>query len=191
MNSTQVAVDLASGDGSVASPSEATPTSGCCSPTARAPRCSLPAGPRSPIPSSAGPCASSSAADTTKPPSRSRTDSLASPGASGAISAPSNVYPSPAIPAEEVVTNQLHRDIEDGSRSDRRRDEPITVLAPGVEQSIGTLRDFPSWPGRSRRPPSGPKIRLQSTSALLAISPPCPNRGRSPDTLLGRAPGWF
>ena len=33
----------ASGDGSVASPSEATPTSACCSSTARAPRCSLPA----------------------------------------------------------------------------------------------------------------------------------------------------
>ena len=61
------------------------------------------------------------------------------------------------------------------------------MLALGVEQSIGTLRDFPSWPGRIKRPPNGPKIRLQSTSALLALSPSCPTGGGVQIRVLGAA----
>jgi hypothetical protein len=36
------------------------------------------------------------------------------------------------------------------------------VTHHGVEQPIGTLRDSPSWPGRSVAHFNGPKIRLQS-----------------------------
>jgi hypothetical protein len=38
-----------------------------------------------------------------------------------------------------------------------------SVMAFRVEQPIGTLRDFPIMAGAcQRRPPNGPKIRLQS-----------------------------
>jgi hypothetical protein len=55
---------------------------------------------------------------------------------------PTNLHPRTAAKVEEVTspTEELQRDIEDGSRSDRRRKEPITVMAFGAVQPIGTLR---------------------------------------------------
>ena len=117
-------------------------------------------------PSSHGRFVSSTAADTTLRPLRSPTASHASHGASGAINASTNVHSPPAATAEEVAstTTELHRDIEDGSRSDRRRAEPITVLTRyGVEQTDWhPTRDFPSWPGRS----CPPTKRAEDTTAV-------------------------
>jgi hypothetical protein len=45
--------------------------------------------------------------------------------------------------------------------------------------------------GTQRRPLNGPKIRLQSTSALLALSTSCPTAGRGPVSQRGwMEPPW-
>jgi len=81
---------------------------------------------------------------TTSRPSRWPTSWLASAGGCGAINVPSNG----ATRAKEALPPSCTVDHDDGDRSDRRGDEPITRVALGAALSDWhPARDFPSSPG--------------------------------------------